>query len=119
MNAVPAGWPDDLPAVGDGFDEKVTGWLLDRLPAQYRTSAIRHQPLVLAMAAANHADATLAGTRQVYRDLRSQLRDHLEPHQIDQALEALEALAADFTRTVREVTLVQQALEGHEWRPRL
>lgn len=119
MSAVPAGWPDDLPPAGSGFDEKVTGWLLDRLPPQYRTSSVRHQPQVLAMAAVAHAESTLQGTREVYRNLRSQLREELEAYQIDQALEALEALAADLTRTVREVRLVQQALAGHEWRPRL
>lgn len=115
----PAGWPKDLPPVGPEFEEKVAGWLLDRLPGAYRTSPVRTQPRVLAMAAQEHARATLDGTREVYRGLRAKLRDSLSPHEIDNALQALEALAAEFSRNKREIDLVAQALEGQRWKPRL
>ncbi|HPE12154.1 MAG: hypothetical protein H6524_07860 [Actinobacteria bacterium] len=118
-HGAPAGWPADLPPVGAGFDEQVVGWLLDRLPPEYRTSPLRSQPLILALAARRHAQATLDGTREVYRELRAELRDHLDPAQIDGGLVALEALAAAFTRTVREVTMVEQGMRGHVWKPRL
>lgn len=88
-------------------------------PAGYRTSPLRSQPLILALAARRHAQATLDGTREVYRELRAELRDHLDPAQIDGGLVALEALAAAFTRTVREVTMVEQGMRGHVWKPRL
>ena len=71
MTATPPGWPADLPGPGAGLAEQVTGWLLDRLPPEYRTSSLRRYPLVLAMSARLHAQATLAGTRDVYRDLRA------------------------------------------------
>ena len=117
MSAAPPGWPADLPPVG--FEPQVTAWLLDRLPPEYRTSVVRRHPLVLAMAAHQHAQATLEGTREVYRSLRAQLRDYVEPAEIDASLVALEALAAQFSRTLREVELVEQALLGVVWKPRL
>ncbi len=119
MTATPPGWPADLPGPGAGLAEQVTGWLLDRLPPEYRTSSLRRYPLVLAMSARLHAQATLAGTRDVYRDLRAELRDHLDPTDIQAALVGLEELAAQFSRTVREVELVEQALRGQVWKPRL
>ena len=74
--------------------------VLDRLPPEYRTSSLRRHPLVLAMSARLHAQATLAGTRDVHRDLRAELRDHLDPTDIQAALVGLEELAAQFSRTV-------------------
>lgn len=117
MNAAPPGWPADLPPVG--YEAQVTGWLLDRLPPEYRTSPVRKHPLVLAMAAHEHARTTLDGTREVYRNVRASLRDFLEQSEIEGSLMALEALAAEFSRTLREVELVEQALRGQVWRPRL
>jgi hypothetical protein len=55
----------------------------------------------------------------VYRDLRAELRDHLEAAQIDAGLTSLQNLAASFSRSVREVTMVEEALRGHVWKPRL
>ncbi len=117
MTAAPAGWPADLPPVG--YETVVAAWLLDRLPPEYRTSPVRRHPLVLAMAAHEHARATLDGTREVYRSLRAQLRDYVEQAELEASLAALEALAAQFSRTLREVDLVQQALRGTVWKPRL
>jgi hypothetical protein len=117
VSAAPAGWPADLAPVG--FESQVSAWLLDRLPPEYRTSAVRKHPLVLAMAAHEHALATLEGTREVYRSLRSSLRDFIEPSELDASLVALEALAAQFSRTLREVELVQEAMRGRVWKPRL
>ena len=117
MTVGPPGWPADLPPVG--YEAEVSAWLLDRLPPEYRTSPVRRHPLVLAMAAHEHARATLDGTREVYRSLRSALRDQVEPAEIEASLTALEALAAQFNRTLREVDLVEKALRGHVWKPRL
>ena len=117
MSAAPPGWPADLPPVG--FEPLAGAWLLDRLPPEYRTSQARKHPLVLALAAKQHAVATLEGTREVYRSLRAELRDLLEPAEIDASLVALESLAAQFARTLREVELVEEALRGKVWKPRL
>lgn len=117
--STPPGWPSDLPLAGPQFEDNVVGWLLDRLPPEYRLSPVRRHPLLLAMAARTQAEATLEATREVYRGARAGLRDRLEPAEIDTGLAALEALAATFKRTLREVGLVEEALQGHMWRPRL
>lgn len=115
----PPGWPADLPGVGQGFEQRVTVWLLDRLPPEYRTSELRKHPLSLSLAAGHHARANLEAARQTYRELRASLRDHVEPAEVDESLAALQAVASQFTRMVREMDLVDQALRGHVWRPRL
>ena len=115
----PPGWPADLTADDAGFDDDVVGWLLDRLPPEYRTSALRRHPAVLGVCAAAHAQARLEAVREVYRGLRSGMRERLEPDEITAVMAGLEALAADFTRTQREVHLVQEALQGRTWHPRL
>lgn len=115
----PPGWPADLTPEGSAFDDAVTGWLLDRLPPEYRTSVLRRHPAVLAACAQQHAEARVEAVREVYRGLRSSMRDRLEPDEISAALTGLEALAAQFTRTAREVQLVLDALQGRAWRPRL
>ncbi len=117
--SAPPGWPGDLPHAGEQFEEQVVGWLLDRLPPEYRLSAARRHPLLLAMAARSQSQATLEATREVYRGARAGLRDSLEPAEIDAGLTALEALAAQFRRTVREVELVEEALRGRVWTPKL
>lgn len=106
----PVGWPPDLPAPQDPeFGERVVGWLLDRGPAELRTSALRSQPVVLAYVIKNHTEATLAGARSAYARLRTDLGDVLDPAQIDGALQALEAEGARLLQVRREVDLVVQA----------
>jgi hypothetical protein len=115
----PPGWPGDLPSEGSAFDEAVVGWLLDRLPPEYRTSPLRRHPAVLAVCACEHAGARLQAVREVYRGLRATMRDRMEQAEIDACLSALEALGAEFSRTLRESRLVREKVEGRTWRPRL
>ena len=107
---IPVGWPQDLPPPQDPeFAERVVGWLLDRGPAELRTSALRAQPVVLAYVIQAHTEATLVGARSAYARLRTDLGEILEPAQIDGALQALEAEGARLLQLRREVDLVVQA----------
>jgi hypothetical protein len=106
----PLGWPADLPAPQDPeFAERVVGWLLDRGPAELRSSALRTQPVALAYVIASHTEATLVGARSAYARLRTDLGGVLEPAQIDLAMQALEAEGARLLQVRREVDLVAEA----------
>ena len=62
VRGVPAGWPRDLPPAGtEEFDDKVCGWLLDRGPAELRTSAVRTMPVALARIVVRGVDRVREG----------------------------------------------------------
>ena len=95
-------------------------WLLDQCPADYRShEVLRRHPEVLARFAAHHVEASLAGARAAYAGARRELREVVDPEVLDAALRALEAEGARLARASREVALVEEALQGTRWRPRL
>ncbi len=95
-------------------------WLLDQCPADYRGyDVLRRHPEVLARFAAHHVAAALEGARAAYAGARRELRDRVDPEVLDAALRALEAEGARLSRAAREVALVEEALRGTRWRPRL
>lgn len=111
----PAGWPRDLPPPGtQEFDDKVTGWLLDRGPADLRQSPLRHLPLALARVVAHVVAGELDGMRSAYASARVELGPVLPPEQLAVVQSALEAEGARLLNVGREVSLVEEALRaGH------
>jgi len=95
-------------------------WLLDQCPADYRShDVLRRHPEVLARFAAHHVEAALQGARAAYAGARRELSGRVDPDVLDAALRALEAEGARLARASREVALVEDALSGTRWRPRL
>ena len=110
---VPPGWPRDLPPAGtDEFQAKVTGWLLDRGPADLRSSALRQWPLALARYLAHVTAAELDGTRRAYSMARVDLGSALAPDELTAVQAALEAEGARLLQVQREVELVETALRA-------
>jgi hypothetical protein len=108
---MPPGWPVDLPAVAQPeFAQRVVGWLLDRGPADLRTSPLRRTPLALAAYVRQHIDACLAGARTAYSRARAELAGLLEPAELEQVQQALAAEGARLLQVQREVRLVEAAL---------
>lgn len=109
------GWPADLPVPGEqGFDDRVVGWLLDRGPAELRTSSLRFQPLALAVYIGHQADASLEGARAAYGRARTELGPYLDPDQLGAVQRALEAEGARLLQVQREVRLVAAALRDRQ-----
>jgi hypothetical protein len=107
----PAGWPRDLPPPGtDEFEARVTGWLLDRGPADLRASAIRQWPLALAHLLVRVVEAELEGARRAYASARVDLGPHLSADELSSVQAALEAEGARLLQVQREVSLVARAL---------
>ncbi|MBI1376431.1 MAG: hypothetical protein GC157_02965 [Frankiales bacterium] len=117
----PPGWPRAvLPPAAPGWEDTAVAWLLDQCPADYRGhEVLRRHPVVLARFAAHHVEASLAGARAAYAGARRELRERVEVDVLDAALRALEAEGARLARAAREVALVEDALLGTRWRPRL
>jgi hypothetical protein len=117
----PPGWPRGVRPPGvAGWEETAVPWLLDQCPADYRShEVLRRHPEVLARFAAHHVESALEGARAAYAGARRELRDRVDPEVLDAALRALEAEGARLARASREVALVEEALQGTRWRPRL
>lgn len=100
--------------------ERAVAWLLDLGPAEWRTMPpFREQPVLLAFRAHSDVRARLEGARAAYAAARADLGDAVAPDALAGFLEALEAEGAILLAREREVGLVEEALRGRRWRPRL
>lgn len=117
----PPGWPDAVPDPDDPeFDARVVGWLLELCPPDYRRHLVlRRHPVVLARLASRHASAALEAARAAYAGARRDLAGRVPPEVVDETLVALAHAGAHLAAQVREVGLVEEALQGRRWRPRL
>ena len=118
---VPPGWPEGLPPPDtEEFSARVSGWLLDRCPPEFRaTFTVRRHPAALAHVALYHSKATVAGQREAYRSARRVLAGELSADALRGVLSDLEATGHEVVGTLREVELVVAAMRGEEWRPKL
>ncbi len=122
---VPPGWPAELPpATAPEFTERVTTWLFDACPPDYRGHAVlRRHPAALAWLAAQHVDAQARTTIEALGTVRAELGDpampgHLAPRALEQLVEALHAEQARLLSLARATALVAEALQGTHHVPR-
>ncbi len=118
---VPPGWPEQVRPPGvAGWEDTVAPWLLDIGPPELRSyPVLRRHAVVLARFAAVHTEATLEALRRAVGEARTGLRDVVAPETVEQAVQAWEAEVARLVARRRAVDLVEQALRGRQFRPRL
>ena len=116
----PAGWPAGVrPPGAPGWERTAVGWLLDLCPPDYRAyELLRRQPVVLARFAALHVGAGVEAARRGYATARADLRD-LGPEVVTATLETWEREGARLAAAERAVALVEAALRGQRFTPRL
>lgn len=119
--ALPPGWPAELPPPeAEEFADKVTGWLLDRSPGQWRAHAVlRRHPRALAFLVVDQLQAQLEALRSSYGRARAELRDVVAVDDLGAVLAAIEAEGAVAAESVRQATQVAEAMSGVRWRARL
>lgn len=117
----PPGWPRAVPdPESPEFAARVVGWLLELCPPEYRGHEVLcRYPVILARFAHLHADATLQAARTAYSGVRRDLAGIVPPEAIEESLDALSREGAHLSARVREVALVEEALHGRRWRPKL
>lgn len=118
---VPPGWPQQvLPPQAPEWERSAVGWLFDLCPAEYRAhDVLRRHPLVLARFAAGHVGAGVQAARDGLRTLRADLAGQLPPEVLDAAVGAYEREGRRLVQTGRQVAMVEAALRGERWVPRL
>lgn len=117
----PPGWPPEVrPPDAEDWEASATPWLLDISPPELRSYAVlRRHPVVLARFAAVHTDAALEASRRALGEVRTGLRDVVAPETVERAVQAWEREIARLLARRRAVDLVEQALRGRQFRPRL
>ena len=117
---VPPGWPVEVnpPGIQD-WETTAAAWLLDVVPEYRQHAAMRRHPVILAFIARHVVAGAVQGARQGYRATRSELGDLVPPHAIDAALRAWRAEGERLAATACAVDLVERALRGETFRPRL
>jgi hypothetical protein len=117
----PPGWPAAVrPPDAPDWERTATSWLLDLCPPDYRSyPALRRHVVVLARFAVLHVDACLAATRRGLSEARADLRDVAPLEGIDAAVETWLAEEARLGGVQRAVGLVEEALRGRRFVPRL
>jgi hypothetical protein len=120
-SVAPPGWPAAVPPPDHpAFPRRAVAWLLDAGPPELRTvSALTNRPVALARVVAHHVAASLDGLRRAYAGARRELGDLMAPDELADVLAALEREGARLVSLQREVDLVEEALRGTRWRPRL
>lgn len=120
-SGAPPGWPPGVrPAGSPDWERGAVGWLLDQCPPDYRGHQVllRH-PVALARIAAHHVEGARRATTTALASARSELGDVLDARAMVAVLAALEAEQARLLAVARGVHLLEQALRGIRYVPRL
>jgi hypothetical protein len=109
-----------LPPAAPEWERSAIGWLFDLCPPDYRAhEVLRRQPVILARFAAEHVQAGIAAARAGLATVRAELRDLVPPEAVEAAVAAYEREGARLVSTGRAVALVEAALRGERYVPRL
>ena len=118
---IPPGWPTGVHPPGSAdFEATAIAWLLDVVPPDFRLHGVlRRYPAALAAMARHHTEASVEGARQGYRTTRTELGERLPPHAVDAVLAAYRTEGRRLAATARAVALVERAIHGEEFVPKL
>lgn len=118
---LPPGWPEQVrPPGSPEWERSAVGWLFDLCPGEYRAyEVLANHPLVLARFAAHHVAACIDAARRGIAAARTELREAVPAHVLDAAIIAYEREGARLIAVQRAVGLVEDALRGRRYVPRL
>lgn len=117
----PPGWPAAVrPPDAPRWEVTAESWLLDVSPPEFRSyPTLRRHVVVLARFALLHVEAMQAACRRGLSEARAELRDVVPDDVVEEAVQTWLAEDARLSAARREVGLVEDALRGTRYRPRL
>jgi len=117
----PPGWPDGVrPPGAPDWEESVVAFLFDCCPADFRAyPVLRRHPVVLARFAATFVAGQCRSAAEGLAGIRTSLQGRVGAEVVESAAQAWLEQSARLTRTQRAVGLVEEALRGQVFTPRL
>lgn len=118
---VPRGWPNRVrPPRADDWEESASAFLFDSCPPDFRRyPVLRRHPVVLASFATRFLQSQVAAVSDGLSEVRVNLRGVVDPEVIEAAVGAWQSEQSALERRLREVGLVEEALRGHLFVPKL
>jgi hypothetical protein len=118
---LPPGWPAEVrPPQTPEWERSAVAWLFDLCPPDYRAhDVLRRHPVVLARLAREHCQAGVEAARRGLATVRADLAGVVPPDAVEATIGAYEREGARLTRAAASVALVEDALKGGRWVPRL
>lgn len=118
---MPPGWPAEVHPPGtERFEDTAVTWLIDLLPPDYRRyGVLRRYPVALARMAREHVAGCLEGARQGFRTARLELAEAVPPHAIEAVLDAYRNEGPRMASLLRAIELVERALRGESFTPKI
>jgi hypothetical protein len=119
--ALPTGWPAEVrPPGAPDWERSALAWLFDQCPPDYRGyDVLRRQPVVLARFAATALEAAVTAADAGLHSVRAELRDRVPPEVVEAAVATYEQERHRARKARHAVDLVERALRGERWVPRL
>lgn len=117
----PPGWPREVrPPGAPDWEPTATAWLLDQCPPEYRGyPSLRGHVVVLARFTALHVEACQAAVHRGLSEARGVLGDVAEAGAVEAAVQTWHRESARLLGVRRSVTLIEEALRGRRYVPRL
>ncbi|HVA60462.1 MAG TPA: hypothetical protein VNG13_07980 [Mycobacteriales bacterium] len=121
MTQLPPGWPPGVRTPGSpDWEGTAVGWLFDQCPADYRGyEVLRRHPIVLARFAAGHLAAAVEASRRGLAGARAALAPVVAPEVVDAAVSVYEREVGRLATAAHAVDLIESALRGRRYVPRL
>ncbi|MDX6243867.1 MAG: hypothetical protein QOE76_1590 [Frankiales bacterium] len=118
---LPPGWPDQVrPPLSPDWERSAVGWLFDLCPPDYRAhEVLRRHPVVLARLAREHCLTGVEAARRGLATVRADLASVVPPEAVEATVSAYEREGARLAKAAAAVALVEDALAGRRWTPRL
>jgi hypothetical protein len=118
---LPPGWPERVrPPGSQDWEATAVAYLLDCCPADFRAyRVLRNHPVVLARFAAQFVEGQCRTTQEGLAGIRTNLAGHVSYEVVEAAAQAWLEQGARLARTRRAVGLVEEALRGRRFVPRL
>ena len=117
----PPGWPDHVrPPGAPDWEESAVAFLFDCCPADFRAyPVLRRHPVVLARFAATFVAGQERSAAEGLAGIRTSVQGRVGAEVVESAAQAWLEQSARLTRTRRAVGLVEDALRGQVFTPRL
>ncbi len=120
----PPGWPAQVPPPpAPGWERRAIAWLYDLCPPDHRSyGVLQRWPVLLARVARHHVAAAAETCRRGVQTARADIRDldaSIPPEAVDALMAMYEREALRLDTAARGAALVEQALAGRRFIPKL